>query len=204
MSSAGAPPAPAGPSFASAVDERERLRALGASRPLRLAVTRADLIRIEQLLLWLVNKAIPQRQGRGRYTKDDTARRTHVRTCAIPNLRWGKVPKESDWAMLYMDPPRPANQASADFKNLMAWSELNHTDPRSLASRPTQRSILDYAVAQDVIVPVTVRLLKYVCVASPLQPTHTHTHTHALSLSMSNSAFSPTPLVSAFIIRSAP
>ena len=122
MSSAGAPPAPAGPTFASAVDERERLRALGASRPLRLAVTRADLIRIEQLLLWLVNKAIPQRQGRGRYTKDDTARRTHVRTCAIPNLRWGKVPKESDWAMLYMDPPRPANQASADFKNLMIFS----------------------------------------------------------------------------------
>ena len=36
------------------MDERGRLRALGASRLLRLAVTRADLIRIEQLLLWLV------------------------------------------------------------------------------------------------------------------------------------------------------
>ena len=146
-----------------------------------VSLLRADLIRIEQLLLWLVNKAIPQRQGRGRYTKDDTARRTHVRTCAIPNLRWGKVPKESDWAMLYMDPPRPANQASADFKNLMALvgAEPHRPTVSRLSADATLHTRLRGCTGRDCAGDGKTFEIRLRRIAPPTD-SHTHTHTRPL------------------------
>ena len=81
------------PTFDTANSTVARLRALQSSQEQRLKLTREELLRFETQLLWLVNSGIRLRyQRRGRWRKEDTARRTYVYTIALPNLRRREAP----------------------------------------------------------------------------------------------------------------
>lgn len=136
------------PTFDTANSTVARLRALQSSQEQRLKLTREELLRFETQLLWLVNSGIRLRyQRRGRWRKEDTARRTYVYTIALPNLRRGKLPPVLDWEFLFMDPGRPADEKSLLFRHLMKWANGVHPDPRSGASRPVQRTMLEFLTA---------------------------------------------------------
>lgn len=160
-----------GCSLAAGQAEEARLQELEASREKRLKLTRADLLRYDRLLRWLLTDGIPgRRRRRGRYPKDDTARCTYIRSVALPNLCRGRLPSVEDWGFLFghtlaeLAESHAAGKKSADYKRLDAWAGTVHQDPRSRSSRPTQRSILEWAVKNDAMSPITVRLPTMMCV----------------------------------------
>jgi hypothetical protein len=117
------------PTFDTANSTVARLRALQSSQEQRLKLTREELLRFETQLLWLVNSGIRLRyQRRGRWRKEDTARRTYVYTIALPNLRRGKLPPVLDWEFLFMDPGRPADEKSL-FAVVQAFDEMGKRSP---------------------------------------------------------------------------
>ena len=65
----------------------------------------------------------------GRYLKTDTARRRYIKTVALPGLRYGKLPPDADYRILFLGPADwelPANKAEHD-----AWVKRHGRDPRS-------------------------------------------------------------------------
>ena len=70
---------------------------------------------LDGLLLEMRARSAGGKAASGRYKRHDTTRLSYVNSVALPGLRWGKLPPEADWRMLFLpgdDDIKGADKAS--------------------------------------------------------------------------------------------
>ena len=111
-----------------------------ATRP----ATREEIVQcdadLRELLGVMHERSAGGSSKQGRYLKPDTARRRYIKTVALPGLRYGKLPPDADYRILFLDPADwelPANKAEHD-----AWVKRHGRDPRTSFVPANPRRIL--------------------------------------------------------------
>ena len=84
--------------------------------------------RLDGLLLEMSARSANGKAASGRYKKHDTARLSYINTVALPGLRWGKLPPEADWRMLFL--PGDIDITGPDKVAMDKWTDEHHRDPR--------------------------------------------------------------------------
>ena len=101
-----------------------------ATRP----ATREEIVQcdadLRELLGVMHERSAGGSSKQGRYLKPDTARRRYIKTVALPGLRYGKLPPDADYRILFLDPADwelPANKAEHDawVKRHELWSSAD-------------------------------------------------------------------------------
>ena len=124
---------------------------LGSAPPLVASpYSRDDLMIVDQELRELYRDAtlLPDgRSRRGRKTKHNTATRRWIDTVGFPCIQIGKIPAESDLAMLRLSPRSSLSGANLAARD--AWSQLHGRDPRSqketAAEKQSKQTLLAWA-----------------------------------------------------------
>ena len=101
------------------------------------------------LLLRIPNR---KKTNRGRFCRDDTARRDYIVNCALPRLDNGAFPNDEDDRALFMKHPNDEGGAplsASEDAFMKGWSKKAHPDPRSREQHTseTRQSILTAAAA---------------------------------------------------------
>ena len=126
--------------------------------------TRTDLLLVDQEMRECYRAATLLSDGntkRGRKTKHDTATRRWIDTVGFPNVSMGKMPAQSDLAMMRSSPRSSLSGPSLVARD--AWSQLHGRDPRSkkqtAAEKQHQTTLLAWARTNmpDALTPATVR-----------------------------------------------
>lgn len=98
---------------------------------------------------------------RGRKSKHDTATRRWIDTVGFPSISMGKMPAESDLAMMRLSPRSSLSGSNLTARD--AWSQLHGRDPRSkkqtALEKQQQTTLLAWArtTMPDALTPATVR-----------------------------------------------
>ena len=124
---------------------------LGAApQPVVTPASRDDLLLLDQELREHYRAAtlLPDgRSRRGRKTKHDTATRRWIDTVGFPCIHMGKIPAESDLAMLRLSPRSSLSGANLTARD--TWSQLHGRDPRSkkqtAVEKQSQQTLLAWA-----------------------------------------------------------
>ena len=101
------------------------------------------------------------RSRRGRKTKHHTATRRWIDTVGDPSISMGKMPAESDLAMLRLSPL--SSLSGTNLTARLAWDQLHGRDPRSKRQTATEKAqqtmLLSWARTNmpDALTPAAVR-----------------------------------------------
>jgi hypothetical protein len=126
--------------------------------------TRADLLLADAEMRECYRAATLLSDGntkRGRKSKHDTATRRWIDTVGFPSISMGKMPAESDLAMMRLSPRSSLSGSNLTARD--AWSQLHGRDPRSkkqtALEKQQQMTLLAWARTSmpDALTPATVR-----------------------------------------------